>query len=97
MAAYMIANLDVRDAKAFEEYRKRVEPIVARFGGRYIVRGGTMRVLEGDLPLKRVVLLEFPSVEAAQRFYDSPEYRPVMQIRLDSTKSDVVIVDGYAG
>ena len=97
MAAYMIANLDVRDAKAFEEYRKRVEPIIARFGGRYIVRGGTMRVLEGDLPLKRVVLLEFPSVEAAQRFYDSPEYRPVMQIRLDSTKSDVVIVDGYAG
>lgn len=94
MTAYMIANLDVTDPAAFDEYRRKVTPIIKQYGGRYIVRGGTMRVLEGALPLKRLVLLEFPDVAAAQRFYESPEYKPVIGIRLMSAKSDVVIVEG---
>ena len=55
---------------------------MAGFGGRYLVRGGDVRHLEGNFPLNRLVVLEFPTVEAAQHFYDSPEYQPILQLRL---------------
>jgi uncharacterized protein (DUF1330 family) len=71
--------------------------LVAKMGGRYLVRGGDLRHVEGNLPLRRLVILEFPSLEAAQSFYDSPEYQPIRKIRLDSTNSDVVLVAGYSG
>jgi len=97
MKGYLIANLDVHDANAFEEYRQKVAPMIERFGGRYLVRGGKVRNLEGDLKLKRVIVLEFPSLAEAERFYDSPEYRPLIELRSKSTTSDVVIVEGYGG
>jgi uncharacterized protein (DUF1330 family) len=84
------------NAKGFEEYRQKVAPLIAQFGGRYIVRGGDVRRLEGSLPIRRLVVLEFPSADAAQRFYDSPEYQPILKIRLASTKSDVVLAQGYS-
>jgi uncharacterized protein (DUF1330 family) len=74
MAGYLIANIEVTDAAGFEEYRQKVMPVIAQFGGRYIVRGGDLRRLEGNLPINRLVVLEFPTLEAAQRFYDSAEY-----------------------
>lgn len=95
MAAYLIANIEVHDLASFEQYRKKVEPVIAKFGGRYLVRGGEQRYLEGHLPLHRLVILEFPSVEQAQRFYDSAAYQPLLKLRLASTKSDVVLVPGY--
>jgi uncharacterized protein (DUF1330 family) len=97
MKGYLIANIDVRDPHAFEEYREKVSPLIARFGGRYLVRGGKLRNLEGALNLKRLVVLEFPSLEEAERFYNSPEYRPLLDLRVASTVSDVTIVEGYAG
>jgi uncharacterized protein (DUF1330 family) len=96
MAGYLVANIEVTDPKGFDEYRQKVAPLIAQFGGRYIVRGGDLRSLEGNLPIKRLVVLEFPSLDAAQRFYDSAEYKPVLQIRLASAKSDVVLVAGYS-
>jgi uncharacterized protein (DUF1330 family) len=97
MAGYLIANLEIHDPATFARYREQVSPLIAQFGGRYIVRGGDLQVLEGQLPFQRLVVLEFPSLAEARRFYDSPEYQPVMQLRLDSCKSDVVLVDGYSG
>ncbi len=97
MKGYLIANIDIRDPHAFEEYRQKVSPLITRFGGRYLVRGGKLRNLEGELNLKRLVVLEFPSLENAQRFYDSPEYKPLLDLRTASTVSDVAIVEGYAG
>lgn len=97
MPGYLIANLDVTDAAGFEEYRQKVAAVIAKFGGRYLVRGGELRTLEGNLPIRRLVVLEFPSIEAAQRFYDSPEYQPLLKIRLASTKSDLVLAAGYSG
>lgn len=97
MKGYLIANIDVRDAGAFDEYREKVGPLIARFGGRYLVRGGKLRNLEGDLDLKRLVILEFPSLAEAERFYDSPEYKPLLELRSASTVSDVAIVEGYGG
>ena len=97
MAGYLIANIDVRDPAKFEEYRDKVVPVIKKFGGRYLIRGGDVRRLEGNLPFKRVVVLEFPTVGAAQQFYDSTEYQPILNLRLASTQSDVVLVQGYSG
>jgi uncharacterized protein (DUF1330 family) len=97
MAAYLIANIEVKDPAKFEEYRQKVVPVIQKFGGRYLVRGGDVRRLEGNLPLKRLVVLEFPTIEAAQQFYDSDEYEPILKLRLSSTQSDLVLVQGYSG
>jgi uncharacterized protein (DUF1330 family) len=96
LPGYLIANLEVRDPARFEEYRQKVVPLIEKFGGRYLVRGGNVRRLEGDFPIHRLVVLEFPSVEAAQRFYESAEYEPLMKMRLASTRSEVVLVEGYS-
>ena len=96
MPGYLIANIEVRDAALYGRYREEVAPLVAAFGGRFLVRGGELEILEGELPLKRLVVLEFPSLAEARRFYNSDEYRPVMQLRLDSCVSHVVLVEGYA-
>jgi uncharacterized protein (DUF1330 family) len=95
MKGYLIANIEVRDAAGFDRYRQQVPAVIARFGGRYLVRGGEVRALEGDLGLKRVVILEFPSVEAARRFYESPDYEPLLELRAASTRSSVALVAGY--
>lgn len=94
MAAYVIVELDVTDPAAFEEYRTQVPATIAKFGGRYVVRGGRSQTLEGDWHPKRCVVLEFPSVEHAMKFYNSPEYAPQKALRLRSAKSKVVLVEG---
>lgn len=97
MAGYLIANMEVTDPAKFEEYRQKVAPLIAQFGGRYLVRGGEVRRLEGHLPIQRLVVLEFPTAEAALRFYESSEYQPLLKIRLASARSDLVLVQGYSG
>jgi len=97
MAGYLIANIEVKDPAKFEEYRQKVVPVIQKFGGRYLIRGGDVRRLEGNWPLKRLVVLEFPTVEAARQFYDSAEYEPILKLRLASTQSDLVLVQGYSG
>ncbi len=94
MAAYFIVEIDVQDAVAFEEYRKQVPAIIAKYGGRYLVRGGRTETLEGDWHPKRVVVLEFPSLEQAKKFYDSPEYRPLKALRLRAATSKLLLVEG---
>lgn len=96
MPAYLIANIEVTDPEGFERYRSEVPAVIAAHGGRYLVRGGPTRSVEGSLPVKRLVILEFPSMEAAERFYASPDYAPLLKLRLDSTRSDVVFAEGYA-
>lgn len=94
MAAYFIVEIDVQDAAAFEEYRKQVPATIAKYGGRYLVRGGRTETLEGDWHPKRVVVLEFPSLEQAKKFYDSPEYGPLKALRLRSATSKLLLVEG---
>lgn len=97
MAGYLLANLDVHDGPKYDEYRQKVPAVIAQYGGRYLVRGGAVDAREGALPLKRFVILEFPTLDAARCFYDSEEYAPLKAIRLASTKSDVVLIEGYTG
>jgi uncharacterized protein (DUF1330 family) len=97
LAAYFIVNLEVNDAATFGEYRTKVAPIIAQYGGRYIVRGGAIEQIEGNLALQRLVILEFPTLDAARNFYRSAEYAPLLKMRIASTISDIVLVEGYAG
>ncbi|HXH82621.1 MAG TPA: DUF1330 domain-containing protein [Candidatus Tectomicrobia bacterium] len=94
MPAYVIADLDVHDAAAYEDYRTRVRPVVERFGGRFLVRGGRSETLEGDWKPRRLVVVEFPSMDRAMQFYRSPEYRPLLELRLRAARSTVVVVEG---
>ena len=96
MPAYFIANIDVTDPAGFERYREAVPPVIARFGGRYLVRGGEVQAVEGAMPLKRLVILEFPTLDQARAFYDSADYAPLLALRLATTRSEAVLVEGYA-
>jgi uncharacterized protein (DUF1330 family) len=94
MAAYFIVDVDVKNAEAYESYKHSAAASIAQYGGRYLVRGGTHEVLEGEWHPTRLVVLEFPSVDAAKRWYTSPEYADVKPIRLEHAVSDMVLVDG---
>ena len=94
MTAYVLAQLDVHDPETFERYRAKVAPLVQAFGGRYIVRGGEITPLEGELAQSRLVIIEFHDREAAERWYFSDEYQEILQLRLDSAKGTAVIVEG---
>ena len=94
MAAYYIVELDIQDEARYEEYRQKVPATIARFGGRYLVRGGRQETIEGDWRPKRIVLLEFPSVEQARRWYDSDDYRPLKELRRRTARGHIVLVDG---
>ena len=74
MPAYLIVDCEVTDPERYEAYKQLAPPAIAKYGGRYLVRGGEMTPLEGDWRPNRVVVLEFPDVETAKRFYASPEY-----------------------
>lgn len=94
MPAYLIAEVDVTDPAAYEEYRKQVPPIIAKYGGRYLVRGGKVESKEGGWTPPRFVIVEFPSMEQARRFYDSPEYAPVLAIRKKASRSRLILAEG---
>ena len=74
MSAYIIAEIDITDPAAYEDYRRQVPDVIARYGGKYIVRGGRVEPLEGGWSPKRIAVVEFPSMEQALKFYRSPEY-----------------------
>ena len=95
MPAYLIANITVIDPKRYPEYREKVPAVIAQYGGKFLVRGGAIHPVEGDLGIDRMVVLEFATMEAARAFYDSPEYAPLHKLRLETTLSDVAIVEGY--
>jgi uncharacterized protein (DUF1330 family) len=94
MAAYLIADIEVTDAAAFERYRAGVPAVIERFGGRYVVRGGAVQKLEGDWQPRRMVILEFASMEMAKAFYESDEYRELLAMRIAATDSRIILVEG---
>ena len=92
--AYVIADIDVTDPEAFARYRELSTAAAAAHGGRFIVRGGHAEALEGDRQPKRVVVLEFDSVDAARAWYDSPEYWEARAARADAATGSFVLVEG---
>jgi uncharacterized protein (DUF1330 family) len=93
MAAYVIGEVDITDPAAYDDYRKQVLAVVTRYGGRFIARGGKAEALEGASP-RRVVLLEFPSMEQAQKWYRSPEYAPLIALRQRASTGRLILVEG---
>ncbi len=94
MPAYFIVDLEVTDPAGFDEYRQLVPATIQQYGGRYLVRGGAVETLEGDWQPKRVVVLEFPSLEQAKRWYNSEEYRDPKALRFKTAKSRLILVEG---
>jgi uncharacterized protein (DUF1330 family) len=93
----MIVEVETTDEAQMAEYRKHTPGAIARFGGKFIVRGGKTRALEGGWSPKRMVVIEFPSYQKAEEFYDSEHYKPLLEMRLKAGKSRAVIVDGHSG
>lgn len=94
MPAYLIANITVTDPVAFATYGAQVPAVIARFGGRYLVRGGKVEAKEGEPGLNRVVVVEFPTMQAAQDFYHSNDYAPLIDLRCGATQGWLTIVEG---
>ena len=97
MAAYLIAAHDITDRTKFDEYRTKVAPMVARFGGRYLTKGGSHKFPEGGhWTPERVVIIEFPDMETLTRWYTAPEYQPLIALRKQCTSEHdmLVTVDG---
>jgi uncharacterized protein (DUF1330 family) len=94
MPAYVIVDSDVRDPEQYERYKAAVPSTLAAYGGRFIIRGGELAVLEGDWRPKRVVALEFADLEAAKRWYDSPEYREARGLREGAATLQMIAVEG---
>ena len=96
MAGYVIANITVTDPVRFAEYGAQVPAVLAQYGGRYLVRGGMLEMAEGSISVDRLVILEFPSIEAARAWHASPEYAPLLALRASASVSNLAFVDGYA-
>ena len=94
MAAYVIVDVEVTDPVKFAEYGGLVPGTVEKYGGKYLVRGGTIEKIEGKWEPTRVVVIEFESVEQAKRWYDSDEYSGPKQLRREASKANLLIVEG---
>lgn len=94
MPAYLIADIDITDPVAYEAYKALVPASVAAHGGRFMIRGGAVEPKEGGWNPRRLTVIEFPSLDAARRFYDSPEYAPALAIRLESSNARLILADG---
>ena len=91
--AYIIADVEVTDPATFQKYADKVPETLAPFNAQYLVRGGKIQALEGEMP-KRVVVIAFASAEKALGWYDSPAYVAIKSIRDSSAKSRLFIVEG---
>ena len=94
MPAYMIVRVNISDMDQYRQYMQLTPPIVEKYGGRFIVRGAEKHILEGpDVP-ERIVVVQYPDVESALAFYNSPEYQAAIQVRADAAEASFVVMEG---
>ena len=94
MPAHLIVDNEITDPKAYDEYRRQVVPLIGLFGGRFLVRGGPISRLEGEWKPGRLVIIEFPSMDALQAWYCSPDYAPMLALRQSASTGSVVVAEG---
>jgi uncharacterized protein (DUF1330 family) len=94
MSAYVVVQIDVKDAETYARYREMAPPSITAYKGRYIVRGGKTEVLEGEWQPSRLVILEFPDVELARAWWSSPEYAEAKALRMSCADTEMLIVEG---
>ncbi|MFV0665354.1 DUF1330 domain-containing protein [Denitromonas sp.] len=96
MTTYVIFDVDIHDVPRYQEFIHKVKPALEAAGGRYLARGGAHRVYEGDWTPRRIVLLEFPSVQAWEDFYHGPVYQGLKALRDECSTARLISVDGLA-
>jgi uncharacterized protein (DUF1330 family) len=96
MPAFLIADVDVHNDDSYSSYREANPAIVKKFGGRYVARGGEVKVLEGDWQPQRTIIIEFPDMNALTAFYESKEYSKIRPIRWESADSRLVAIETLA-
>jgi uncharacterized protein (DUF1330 family) len=96
MSAYVISEIEIRDAAAMEAYRSLAAPAIAQYGGRYLVRGGAAEVVEGGPPPKTLIIVEFPSMARLREWYASPEYAEALKVRQRALERRLIFVEGVA-
>ncbi len=94
MSAYVVVEIEVHDPVRYEDYKRLAPPSIAAYGGKYVARGGKTETLEGDWAPKRLVILEFSSLEQAKKWHDSLEYRAARELRHKTAKSKMVVIEG---
>jgi len=94
MAAYVIVQAEVTDWERFKEYLKESPCVIAKYGGKYMVRGGEQVVLEGGGETKRIVIIEFTSLQKAQEWYRSEDYQRIKALRLNAATGSLIAVEG---
>jgi uncharacterized protein (DUF1330 family) len=94
MPAYVIAQLVIQDPEGFEAYRKMVPATIAKYGGKFVVRGGTMETLEGHWDTQRLVIIEFENAERAKQWWASEDYREAKQLRQRTAETQLIVVEG---
>ncbi len=94
MPAYVLVQVEVQDVVTYEKYKPMVPATLVAYGGKFIVRGGGTDTLEGDWSPKRLVILEFPSVEQAKKWWSSEEYAEAKGLRQRSAKTQMIVVEG---
>ena len=94
MSAYVIIDVEIEDVLVYQHYMLAVKPALEAAGGRYLARGGEHQVVEGDWNPRRLVIIEFPSIERAREFYTSDGYRELKSLREESSSSRMVLVAG---
>ncbi len=95
MPAYILTEIEVHDPVRYEDYKKMVQPTLDVYDGRFLVRGGKVETLEGTWAPKRVVVVEFPSVEKAKAWWGSTEYAEAKALRHATAKSEMIVVEGF--
>jgi len=86
MPGYVVVSVDVQNPEPYREYQRQVPATVEQYGGRFVIRGGEVETLEGEPP-KRLVVIEFASVDQARTWYQSPEYQAILPIRLQNSRA----------
>lgn len=94
MSAFVIVEIDIHDPQGYDEYKKMAPPSIAKYDGKYLVRGGACDVLEGGWMPRRIVVLQFPSVEKAKAWWNSPEYAEAKSLRHRTATSRMIVVEG---
>jgi len=94
MTAYAILDIEIHDIEPYMQYMASVKPLIEQFGGRYLVRGGEFEVIEGDYQPARIVLLEFPDLDAIEGFYQSSGYQALKQLRESCSSTSMTVVQG---
>jgi uncharacterized protein (DUF1330 family) len=94
MTAYVIAEVEIVNAEGYKGYTTMVPATIEQYGGRFLARGGKSETLEGDWPALRRVIIAFDSMEAAKRWWDSPEYAKPKALRRANSKGRLILIEG---